>query len=65
MGEDTISGPQLRKLHAQFKGFDRDDFLERISLIVSRRITTSLQLTVGEASLVIDRMEQENERPAW
>lgn len=62
---DTISGPQLRKLHASFRGVDRDVRLERISLIVSRRVGSSLDLTAGEASLVIDRLERDNEQVAW
>lgn len=59
MGEDTISGPQLRLMHALFRGVERADRLERISLIVSRRVHSTLDLTRGEATLLIDRLLQE------
>lgn len=65
MREDTISEPQLRLLHVLFRGVDRTDRLERCSLIVSRRVTTSLSLTSNEASQVIDRIMREQEQPAW
>lgn len=65
MARDTISPRQLRLVHASFKGVDRADRLQAISLIVSRRITSTLDLTPGEASTLIDRLEQERWQPAW
>ena len=65
MREDTISGPQLKKLHASFRDVDRAERLERISVIVSRRVHSSLDLTANEASLIIDRLETERWQPAW
>lgn len=60
-----ITRPQLLKLMALFRDVDRDARLERISLLVSRRVTTANDMSCDEASLVIDRLEREQERPAW
>lgn len=66
MPGDTISAAQLRYLHAHYRTVDRDDRLHAISLIVSRRVHSSLDLTRAEAGLVIDRLERENQlEVAW
>lgn len=65
MLEDTISPAQLRLLHVLFRDVERTDRLYRISLIVSRRIHTTLALTKGEATTVIDTISREQETPIW
>lgn len=60
-----ITTRQLKKLHAHYRGIDRTDRLQAISILVSRRVHSSLDLSSDEASLVIDRNERDNEVATW
>lgn len=62
---DTISSAQLRLIMASYRGVDRADRLQRISLIVSRRIDSTLDLSPAEASVLIDHLETERWQPSW
>lgn len=63
--ERPITGPQLRLILVLFGDVDRDTRLEWCSVAVSRRIRSGLDLTANEASLIIDRLQREQEKPAW
>lgn len=58
---DPVTDAQLKKLHASFGDFGIEDKAARLAYcceVIGREITSSLELTKDEASLVIDRLEQ-------
>jgi hypothetical protein len=63
----TITEPQLRRLMALFRANEfttREGRLAFATLIVGRTITTSKELTVDEASRLIEALEKRSESPA-
>jgi hypothetical protein len=57
---DTLSGPQLQKLQVLFRErgiIDRDERLAMSRALIGRDITTSSELTSGEASQIIDHLD--------
>lgn len=57
----TISDPQRKKMHALYREAgldDRDARLEFATVTIDRVINSSAELTVDEASAVIDRLER-------
>lgn len=63
--EKPITGPQLRLILVLFGDVDRLERLDYCSVTASRRVKSSLDLTCNEASLIIDRLQREQEREAW
>jgi hypothetical protein len=64
---ETITEPQRRRLMALFRANEfttREGRLAFATLIVGRTITTSSELTVDEASRLIEALEKRSESPA-